>query len=189
MKHFAVESGKSKGQFYTPAEVSRIMARVIGAHKATGRTQTVCDSTCGSGSLLLKVAAETPNGIAIYGQELDNATAALAAMNMWLHGEPTAEIKRGQSTLANPLFLSKDGALKTFDYAVANPPFSTKAWQTGFDPEHDQYERFTGATTHGQATRCVDSMAHLGSPKCASQVPDSAIAPAASVRDRGDGRW
>ena len=144
MKHFAVESGKSKGQFYTPAEVSRIMAKVIGAHKAIGRTQTVCDPTCGSGSLLLKVAAETPKGIAIYGQELDNATAALAAMNMWLHGEPTAEIKRGQSTLANPLFLNKDGTLKTFDYAVANPPFSTKAWRTGFDPEHDPYERFTG---------------------------------------------
>jgi type I restriction enzyme M protein len=144
MKHFAVESGKSKGQFYTPAEVSRIMAKVIGADKATGRTQTVCDPTCGSGSLLLKVAAETPKGIAIYGQELDNATAALAAMNMWLHGEPTAEIKRGQSTLSNPLFFNKDGSLKTFDYAVANPPFSTKAWRNGFDPEHDHYDRFTG---------------------------------------------
>ncbi len=144
MKHFAVESGKSKGQFYTPAEVSRIIAKVIGAGKATGRTQTVYDPTCGSGSLLLKVAAETPKGIAIYGQELDNATAALAAMNMWLHGEPTAEIKRGQSTLSNPLFLNKDGSLKTFDYAVANPPFSTKAWRNGFDPEHDLYERFSG---------------------------------------------
>jgi len=144
MKNFAVESGKSKGQFYTPAEVSRIMAKVIGAQKATGRTQTVCDPTCGSGSLLLKVAAETPHGIAIYGQELDNATAALAAMNMWLHGEPTAEIKHGQSTLSNPLFLNKDDSLKTFDYAVANPPFSTKAWRNGFDPEHDLYERFSG---------------------------------------------
>src|SRR6266850_4206657 len=144
MKHFAVESGKSKGQFYTPAEVSRIIAEVIGAQKATGRTQTVYDPTCGSGSLLLKVAAQTPKGIAIYGQELDNATAALAAMNMWLHGEPTAEIKRGQSTLSNPLFLNANGSLKTFDFAVANPPFSTKAWRNGFDPEHDTYERFTG---------------------------------------------
>src|SRR2546426_138546 len=144
MKHFAVESGKSKGQFYTPAEVSRIIAKVIGAQKATGRTQTVYDPTCGSGSLLLKVAAETPKGIAIYGQERDIATAALAAMNMWLHGEPTAEIKRGQSTLSNPLFLNKDGSLKTFDYAVANPPFSTKAWRNGFDPEHDHYDRFGG---------------------------------------------
>jgi type I restriction enzyme M protein len=144
MKHFAVESGKSKGQFYTPAEVSRIMAQVIGAEEAAGRMQTVYDPTCGSGSLLLKVAAQTPKGIAIYGQELNVATAALAAMNMWLHGEPTAEIKRGQSTLSNPLFQNRDGSLKTFDYAVANPPFSTKAWRNGFDPEHDLYDRFTG---------------------------------------------
>ena len=143
MKHFAVESGKSKGQFYTPAEVSRIMAKVIGAHGATGATETVYDPTCGSGSLLLKVAAETPSGIAIYGQELDNATAALAAMNMWLHNQPFAVINRGQSTLSNPLFLDK-GALKTFDYVVANPPFSYKAWRTGFDPEHDLFNRFAG---------------------------------------------
>src|SRR5713101_7028206 len=144
MKHFAVESGKSKGQFYTPAEVSRIIAQVIGVQTAAGRMETVYDPTCGSGSLLLKVAAQTPKGIAIYGQELDNATAALAAMNMWLHGEPTADIKRGQSTLSNPLFLNKDGSLKTFDYAVANPPFSYKSWRNGFDPEHDLYDRFSG---------------------------------------------
>ncbi|MDP2856337.1 MAG: type I restriction-modification system subunit M, partial [bacterium] len=143
MKHFAVESGKSKGQFYTPAEVSRIIAKVIGAYRATGTTETVYDPTCGSGSLLLKVAAETPRGIAIYGQELDNATAALAAMNMWLHSQPTAVIKKGQSTLSNPLFID-NGALKTFDYVVANPPFSYKAWRTGFDPEHDLFDRFTG---------------------------------------------
>lgn len=144
MKNFAVESGKSKGQFYTPAEVSRIMASVIGAQNATGRTQTVYDPTCGSGSLLLKVADQTPKGIAIYGQELDNATAALARMNMWLHGEPTAEIARGRSTLSNPAFVNGNGSLKTFDYAVANPPFSYKAWRNGFDPEHDPYDRFSG---------------------------------------------
>jgi type I restriction enzyme M protein len=144
MKNFAVQSGKAKGQFYTPAEVSRIIAKVIDAKNAQGRTQTAYDPTCGSGSLLLKVAAEAPHGIAIYGQELDNATAALAIMNMWLHNEPTAEIKKGQSTLSSPLFLNKDSTLKTFNYVVANPPFSYKAWRTGFDPEHDQYERFTG---------------------------------------------
>ena len=144
MKHFAVESGKSKGQFYTPAEVSRIMAKVIGAKDAKGKTQTVYDPTCGSGSLLLKVAAETPRGIAIYGQEKENATATLAILNMWLHGEPTAEIKRGQSTLSNPLFLDGRGALKTFNYVVANPPFSYKAWRNGFNPEEDQYDRFEG---------------------------------------------
>lgn len=144
MKNFAVESGKSKGQFYTPAEVSRVIAHVIGAHKSTGRTQTVYDPTCGSGSLLLKVSGEAAKGISIYGQELDNATAALAAMNMWLHGKPDAEIKKGQSTLSNPLFLNNDGTLKTFNYVVANPPFSTKAWRNGFHPEEDLYDRFTG---------------------------------------------
>lgn len=143
MKHFAVESGKSKGQFYTPAEVSRIIAKVIGAKNATGKTQTVYDPTCGSGSLLLKVAAETPRGIAIFGQELDNSTAALAILNTWLHGEPTADIKRGQSTLSSPQF-TENGGLKTFDYVVANPPFSYKAWRNGFTPEHDPYDRFEG---------------------------------------------
>jgi type I restriction enzyme M protein len=143
MKHFAVQSGKSKGQFYTPAEVSRIIAKVIGADKAAGRTQTVYDPTCGSGSLLLKVVAETPKGLALYGQELDNSTAALAKMNTWLHNEPTADIKSGQSSLSSPLFMEK-GSLKTFDYVVANPPFSYKAWRNGFDPEHDQFDRFTG---------------------------------------------
>lgn len=147
MKHFAVESGKSKGQFYTPAEVSRILAKVIDASKATGMMQTVYDPTCGSGSLLLKVADEAPRGISIYGQELDNATAGLATLNMWLHGKSTAEIKKGQSTLSNPLFI-ENGALKTFDYVVANPPFSYKSWRTGFStefqPENDRYGRFEG---------------------------------------------
>jgi type I restriction enzyme M protein len=147
MKHFAVESGKSKGQFYTPAEVSRIMAKVIEAIKATGMMQTVCDITCGSGSLLLKVAAEAPKGISIFGQELDNATAGLAILNMWLHDKSTAVIKKGSSTLSTPLF-TENGALKTFDYMVANPPFSYKAWRTGFStefsPENDQYGRFDG---------------------------------------------
>jgi len=144
MKHFAVESGKSKGQFYTPAEVSRIMAKVIGAKDAKGKTYTVYDPTCGSGSLLLKVAAETPKGIAIFGQEKENATATLAILNMWLHGEPTADIKKGQSTLSNPLFVDKHGALRTFDYVVANPPFSYKAWRNGFNPEEDPHDRFEG---------------------------------------------
>jgi len=144
MKHFAVESGKSKGQFYTPAEVSRIIAKVIGAENAKDRTQSVYDPTCGSGSLLLKVAAEAkPVDISIYGQEKENATAALAILNMWLHGEPTAVIKKGQSTLSNPLF-TDNGVLKTFDYVVANPPFSYKAWRNGFTPEEDSYGRFDG---------------------------------------------
>jgi len=144
MKHFAVESGKSKGQFYTPAEVSRIIAKVIGAEHAKDNTQTVYDPACGSGSLLLKVASEAkPTNLSIYGQEKDNPTAALAILNMWLHGEPTAVIKKGQSTLSNPLFID-NSAIKTFDYVVANPPFSDKKWRFGFDPENDIYSRFDG---------------------------------------------
>ncbi|WP_298277852.1 type I restriction-modification system subunit M [Ferroplasma sp.] len=140
MKNFATESGKSKGQFYTPSEVSQIMARVIGISNADN-TQTVYDPTCGSGSLLLKAADETSNGIAIYGQENDVATKALATMNMWLHGYPTAEIWRG-NTLSDPHWKNPNGSLKTFDFVVANPPFSTKSWTNGVDPANDVYGRF-----------------------------------------------
>lgn len=143
MRHFATQSGKSKGQFYTPSEVSRIMAKVIGISSAKRRDQTIYDPTCGSGSLLLKAAAETEHGITIYGQELDVATRGLAKMNMILHNNPTAEIWQG-NTLSSPHFTNKDGTLKTFDFAVANPPFSNKSWRIGFDPDNDEFKRFEG---------------------------------------------
>jgi len=144
MRHFATESGKSKGQFYTPAEVSRIMAKVIGISKSRSQSETVYDPTCGSGSLLLKAADESTHGISIYGQENDNATRALAVMNMWLHGNPTSDIRQG-NTLANPEFTNAEkNELKTFDYAVANPPFSTKSWTNGLNPSSDVYKRFEG---------------------------------------------
>lgn len=141
MRHFATESGKSKGQFYTPAEVSRVIAKIIGVNTATLSSQTIYDPTCGSASLLLKAHDEALLDITIYGQEMDNATAALAKMNMILHGCSTAEIVRG-NTLSSPAFLDKHGQLKTFDFAVANPPFSTKAWRNGFLPEEDSFNRF-----------------------------------------------
>ena len=141
MRHFATESGKSKGQFYTPAEVSRIMAKVIGIGPDTQRINTIYDPTCGSGSLLLKAADEAPRGLSIYGQEKDNATHALARMNMILHGNATAEIKHG-NTLSAPDFTDAATGLKRFDFAVANPPFSDKEWMTGFDPKQDEYARF-----------------------------------------------
>ena len=141
MRHFATESGKSKGQFYTPAEVSRIMAKVIGIDADTRQDQTIYDPTCGSGSLLLKAADEAPHGITVYGQEMDNATWALARMNMILHGHPTAELWRG-NTLAAPYFKNPDGSLKTFDFAVANPPFSAKAWSSGLVADSDEFRRF-----------------------------------------------
>ena len=141
MRHFATESGKSKGQFYTPAEVSRIMAKVIGINETKSQSQTIYDPTCGSGSLLLKAADESKTGVTIYGQEMDNATAALAKMNMILHDNPTAEIWQ-DNTLSSPHFKDNNGNLKQHDYVVANPPFSTKAWSNGFDPSNDLFERF-----------------------------------------------
>ncbi|RUM74278.1 MAG: type I restriction-modification system subunit M, partial [Sulfurovum sp.] len=141
MRHFASESGKSKGQFYTPAEVSRIMAKLLDIGEGVSQDRSVYDPACGSGSLLLKVAHEAPRGLSIYGQEFDVATAALARMNMILHDAPTAEIWQG-NTLADPHWKNDDGSLKTFDYVVANPPFSYKSWSNGLDPEHDPYHRF-----------------------------------------------
>ncbi len=138
MRHFATESGKSKGQFYTPAEVSRVIARIVGVDASTSQDDTVYDPTCGSGSLLLKVADETPRGITIYGQENDNATWALSRMNMILHDNATADLAKGD-TLVAPKFLTNDNTLRTFDFVVANPPFSDKSWANGLESE---YERF-----------------------------------------------
>ena len=145
MRHFATESGKSKGQFYTPSEVSRIMAKAIGIGGARSPEQTIYDPTCGSGSLLLKAHDEAPYDLTIYGQEKDVATRALAKMNVVLHNSPTAEIWR-DNTLASPHFVNNDGSLKTFDFVVANPPFSDKAWATGLDPANDHFKRFADGT-------------------------------------------
>jgi type I restriction enzyme M protein len=138
MRHFATESGKSKGQFYTPAEVSRIMAKIVGIGPTTRQDQTVYDPTCGSGSLLLKVAAEAPRGITIYGQEKDNATWALSRMNMILHGNEDADIRKGD-TITSPQ-LVKGSELRSFDFAVANPPFSVKSWSNGLEQEFGRFE-------------------------------------------------
>jgi len=143
MRNFATESGKSKGQFYTPAEVSRVMAKVIGINQAKSTEETIYDPTCGSGSLLLKAADEAPVKVTIYGQEKDVATVALAKMNMILHGNEIADIRQGD-TITSPEFKDDNGKLKTFDFAVANPPFSTKSWSNGLDVNNDPYERFTG---------------------------------------------
>jgi type I restriction enzyme M protein len=141
MRHFATESGKSKGQFYTPAEVSRIIAQILGVRDAkTTSATTVYDPTCGSGSLLLKVADEAKTKLTLYGQEKDAATSGLARMHMILHNNPEALISQG-NTLTDPKF-KESGTLKTFDYVVANPPFSDKRWSTGLNPQEDPYDRF-----------------------------------------------
>ncbi|MBT8163156.1 MULTISPECIES: class I SAM-dependent DNA methyltransferase [Arthrobacter] len=140
MRHFATQSGKSKGQFYTPAEVSRIMAQLLQIPANTPKSTTVYDPTCGSGSLLIKVADAAPNGLTIYGQENDNATWALARMNMILHGNETHDLRQG-NTLATPKF-TYNGNLQTFDYLVANPPFSHKTWTNGFDYSFGRFDGF-----------------------------------------------
>ena len=99
------------------------------------------DPTCGSGSLLLKVGEAAKAKVTLYGQEKDSATSGLARMNMILHDNPGADIRQG-NTLASPLFTDASGQLKTFDYVVANPPFSDKRWSTGIDPANDPHERF-----------------------------------------------
>ena len=141
MRHFATESGKSKGQFYTPAEVSRVMAKLLQIPRNAPKSTTVYDPTCGSGSLLIKVADESMNGLSIYGQEKDNATWALSRMNMILHGYETHDIRQG-NTLSDPKFIDGN-RLQTFDYFVANPPFSVKTWKNGFDKEYGRFDGFT----------------------------------------------
>ncbi|MFP6266864.1 type I restriction-modification system subunit M [Helicobacter pylori] len=155
MRHFASESGKSKGQFYTPSEVSLLLSLLLGIDENTRQDKSIYDPTCGSGSLLLKASSLAgEKGLTIYGQEKDISTTALCKMNMILHNSATADIaKGGSSTLSNPLFTTENGMLKTFDYVVANPPFSLKNWTDGLsiDPKskqviNDRFNRFEDGT-------------------------------------------
>ncbi|GAA9460102.1 type I restriction-modification system subunit M [Helicobacter pylori] len=155
MRHFASESGKSKGQFYTPSEVSLLLSLLLGIDENTRQDKSIYDPTCGSGSLLLKASSLAgEKGLTIYGQEKDISTTALCKMNMILHNSADADIaKGGFSTLSNPLFTTENGMLKTFDYVVANPPFSLKNWTDGLsiDPKskqviNDSFNRFEDGT-------------------------------------------
>ncbi|PUD08355.1 type I restriction-modification system subunit M [Helicobacter pylori] len=155
MRHFASESGKSKGQFYTPSEVSLLLSLLLGIDENTRQDKSIYDPTCGSGSLLLKASSLAgKKGLTIYGQEKDISTTALCKMNTILHNNTTADIaKGGSSTLSNPLFTTENGMLKTFDYVVANPPFSLKNWTDGLsiDPKskqviNDSFNRFEDGT-------------------------------------------
>ncbi|WP_343931412.1 class I SAM-dependent DNA methyltransferase, partial [Nesterenkonia jeotgali] len=138
MRHFATESGKSKGQFYTPSEVSRVLAKVVGIGSHTRQDETVYDPAAGSGSLLLKAAAEAPRGMTIYGQEKDNATWALAKMNMILHSHEIADLAKGD-TITSPQH-AIGNTLRTFDFVVMNPPFSTKSWSNGLENDYGRFE-------------------------------------------------
>ncbi|GAA7257161.1 type I restriction-modification system subunit M [Helicobacter pylori] len=153
MRHFASESGKSKGQFYTPSEVSLLLSLLLGIDENTKQDKSIYDPTCGSGSLLLKASSLAgKKGLTIYGQEKDISTRALCKMNTILHDITDADIKGGSSTLSNPLFI-ENGMLQTFDYVVANPPFSLKNWTDGLsiDPKskqviNDHFNRFEDGT-------------------------------------------
>ncbi|MDO9225299.1 MAG: type I restriction-modification system subunit M [Pseudomonadota bacterium] len=141
IKNFASSSGKKAGEFYTPPEVSRLMALLVAPREG----DEICDPTCGSGSLLMKCGQLVRQNsgtrkYALYGQEAIGSTWALAKMNMFLHGEDNHRIEWGD-TLRNPKLLDGDGLLKHFDIVVANPPFSLEKW--GHEgAEADKYKRF-----------------------------------------------
>ena len=191
MRHFATESGKSKGQFYTPAEVSRILAKVVGINKDTRQDHTVYDPTCGSGSLLLKAANEAPRGMTIYGQEKDNATWALSKMNMILHGNAIADIRKGD-TITSPQF-TQAAQLKTFDFVVMNPPFSTKSWRTSTAGSSSVDRQPRTATTPSSCTRSSplraparpQSSSHTACYSAAMPKPRSARTSSSAATSRG----
>lgn len=152
MMKFAQESGKSKGQFYTPSEVSRVISRLIGIgniKNTPDKKWTLHDPAAGSGSLLIRAADEAPvdrNGdsiVTIYGQEKYPDTAGLAKMNFILHNKGTGEI-HSDNTLSTPYYTDDFGELRKFDFIVMNPPFSDKDWSDGIKVDEDIYHRFDG---------------------------------------------
>lgn len=141
IKNFASTSGKKAGEFYTPPEVSSLMARLMTPQEG----DEICDPTCGSGSLLMKCGRLIRENTgsrkyALYGQEAIGSTWALAKMNMFLHGEDNHRIEWGD-TIRNPKLLDSVSSLKHFDIVVANPPFSLEKWgHEGADT--DKFSRF-----------------------------------------------
>jgi type I restriction enzyme M protein len=134
--NFASDAGKKGGEFYTPAEVSRLLATIV-APKAGDR---ICDPCCGSGSLLIRAGRAVGSAdFALFGQELNGATWALARMNMFLHGLDNARIERGDS-IRNPKLVEDDRLMK-FNVVVANPPFSLDKWGADI-ADQDKYKRF-----------------------------------------------
>lgn len=140
ISNFASDAGKKGGEFYTPPEVSRLLARIV-APKPGDR---ICDPCCGSGSLLIRAAREVgSDDFSVFGQELNASTWALCRMNMFLHGLDNARIERGD-TIRNPKLVEGD-ALMRFNVVVANPPFSLDKW--GADTAStDRFKRFWRGT-------------------------------------------
>jgi len=136
ISHFASDAGKKGGEFYTPSEVSTLLAKLVEPKEG----EMIYDPTCGSGSLLIKASKEIGSkNFRLYGQEKNGQTQALCKMNMFLHEINDAVIEWGD-TIRNPLHL-QDNLLKTFDVVVANPPFSLDKWGADF-AENDPFMRF-----------------------------------------------
>ncbi len=136
ISQFASDAGKKAGEFYTPGEVSTLLAKLVDPQPGN----RICDPACGSGSLLIKVGREVgSNNFSLYGQENNGSTWALARMNMFLHEMDNADIEWGD-TLNNPRLLEGD-QLRKFDIVVANPPFSLDKWGAD-NAMADQYKRF-----------------------------------------------
>ncbi len=136
ISRFASDAGKKGGEFYTPAEVSILMAKLLNPQPG----DRICDPACGSGSLLIKVGQEVGSkNFSLYGQEVNGNTWSLCKLNMFLHGMDTARIEWGD-TIRNPLLI-EDGGLMKFDKVVANPPFSLKKWGKE-EADNDDYDRF-----------------------------------------------
>lgn len=136
LERFASDAGKKAGEFYTPGQVSSLLARLLAPKKG----DTICDPTCGSGSLLIKVGRQADErDFALFGQEMNGTTHALCRMNMFLHNMDNFRIEWGD-TLRNPRLLEKDRLMK-FDVVVANPPFSLDKW--GYDEaDSDAHHRY-----------------------------------------------
>jgi type I restriction enzyme M protein len=136
ISHFASDAGKKAGEFYTPAAVSRLLAKLA----APKPGNTICDPACGSGSLLIRAAEEVgSDNFALFGQEVNGATWALARMNMFLHSKDAARIE-WCDTLNSPLLIEGDHLMK-FDVVVANPPFSLDKWGAE-NAANDKYNRY-----------------------------------------------
>ena len=148
MRKFAQASGKSKGQFYTPAEASRLAAALLDIKSDTRSNISIYDMTCGSGSLLLRAAHESnAENTTLYGQEIDIATLHMAEMNMILHGMAGYTDLKNGDTINHPLHTDSanpDTQLMTFDYCVANPPYSVKKWRKSAQ-EQDKYGRWNSS--------------------------------------------
>lgn len=137
ISNFASDAGKKAGEFFTPSEVSTLLAKLTKSKPGS----RICDPTCGSGSLLIKAGKEVGNdNFSLYGQEANGSTWALAVMNMFLHGYDNATIRWGD-TIRNPKLKEGDQLMK-FDTVVANPPFSLDKWGAEDTAASDKYNRF-----------------------------------------------